>query len=177
VRSFTTLCEKHPPEAMFAMLNAFLGGAEKELRAFGGQVDKFIGDAVMAVFREPGPEQALHAVQAALAVKAFLVEFNRRREAEGVFPIQIGVGISTGRVMQGNIGSERRKDLTVIGDEVNLAARLETASKEGRHTQIVLSEGTFALVRHAIEAVEMPQRTVKGKEQTIRMYEVVGPKK
>jgi adenylate cyclase len=171
---------------MFAMLNAFLGGAERELRAYGGQVDKFIGDAVMAVFREPGPDQALHAVQAALAIKRFLVGFNADRVAAaglgaagsgaGGFPIEIGVGISTGRVMQGNIGSERRKDLTVIGDEVNLAARLETASKGGRHSGIILSERTYGLVRHAVDAVEMPVRTVKGKEQVVRMFELVGLK-
>ncbi len=174
IRGFTTLCEAHSPRDMFAMLNAFLGGVEPVLARFGGEIDKFIGDAVMAVFRTPGPDQALQAVRAALAMREFLAAFNRERQAAGRFPIAIGVGISTGRVMQGDVGSDRRKDLTVIGDEVNLAARLETASKEGVHTQIIIAENTWRLVRDRVEAVEMARTTVKGKQQAVRMFEVIG---
>lgn len=174
IRGFTTLCEAHFPDEIFAMLNAFLGGVESVLARYDGEVDKFIGDAVMAVFRNPGPDQALKAVLAALAMREFLKDFNRARQEKGLFPINIGVGINTGKVMQGDVGSERRKDLTVIGDEVNLAARLETASKEGVHTQIVIAESTWNCIRDHVEAVEMARTTVKGKQQSIRMFEVVG---
>ncbi|HNV70753.1 MAG TPA: adenylate/guanylate cyclase domain-containing protein, partial [Candidatus Ozemobacteraceae bacterium] len=168
IRGFTTLCEAQTPEVMFSLLNDFLGGIEPVLSRFHGEVDKFIGDAVMAVFRTPGPDQALQAVHAALAMKEYLSEFNAMRVKSGLFPINIGIGISTGRVMQGDVGSQRRKDLTVIGDEVNLAARLETASKTGLHTQIVISESMWNLVRSQVETVEMPSTTVKGKQQTVR---------
>ncbi|NLI79099.1 MAG: adenylate/guanylate cyclase domain-containing protein [Candidatus Riflebacteria bacterium] len=174
IRGFTTLCESHSPEAIFSLLNAFLGGIEEEIRRFGGQVDKFIGDAVMAVFRQPGPEQAAQATRAAMAMREFLRGFNAHREGAGLFPIRIGIGIATGRVLQGDIGNERRKDLTVIGDEVNLAARLESASKEGRHTHIVLSEQTWRLTAGLVETEEMAVTAVKGKHQAVRMFEVVG---
>ncbi|MBF0410231.1 MAG: HAMP domain-containing protein [Candidatus Riflebacteria bacterium] len=176
IRGFTTLCESYSPREIFAMLNEFLGGVERELSRYGGEVDKFIGDAVMAVFRTSDDEQALSAVCAAFAMKEFLKNLNEKRAEAGLFPINVGIGISTGKVMQGDVGSERRKDLTVIGDEVNLAARLETASKSGKHTQIVISENTWKLVQEKVEVEEMSLTAVKGKHQAVRMFEVVSLK-
>lgn len=173
VRSFTTLCENHPPEALFQMLNSLFSGVEEIIRRSGGRVDKFIGDAVMAVFLTPGEKQALDAVMCAHQMKVFLADFNQCRQAMGLFPVEIGVGISSGKVLLGDIGSERRKDLTVIGDEVNIAARLESASKQGRHTGIILSEHTHSLVRPWITAEEMPLTPIKGKNRSVHMFELI----
>lgn len=173
VRGFTTLSEVHGAEAMFLMLNGFLGVADQPIRDNGGRIDKFIGDAVMAVFLEDGPCQAFGAVRAALAMKDCLNVFNQSRRENGAFTIDIGIGINTGPVMLGDVGGERRKDLTVIGDAVNLAARLETVSKLGRHTHIVLSEETFRLVADHVAVEEMAVTEVKGKTQPIRVFELI----
>ncbi len=182
VRGFTTLAERHPPEAMFAMLNAFLGGIEPIIRYHRGRIDKFIGDAVMAVFLAPAPDQPpaddhpLRAVRVGMAMRRFVGLFNRKRERAGDFAIDIGVGISTGPMLLGDVGSKRRKDLTVIGDEVNLASRLETASKQGRHTRIIVSETTWTRVQSEFAAEEMALAEVKGKTQRVRMFEILGPR-
>ena len=171
IRDFSRLCREHPPEAIFGMLEGFLAGAEHCIRDEGGEVDKFIGDAVMALFHaEDAPH---HAVRAARALRAFVGEFNRARTAAGAFPVTIGIGVNTGRVILGDVGSRRRRDLTVIGDAVNLAARLEAASHHGRHTGIVLSEDTFLIVCSTVRAEEMAITSVKGKQGTIRMFELL----
>ncbi|MFZ2959336.1 MAG: adenylate/guanylate cyclase domain-containing protein [Candidatus Ozemobacteraceae bacterium] len=175
VRNFTTLSEKHGPEAMFTMLNGFLDPAERVVRAHGGRVDKFIGDAIMAVFLEPGREGASGALGTAFDLRAALSRFNAERRAADLFEIDVGVGINTGPVLLGDIGSERRKDLTVIGDTVNLASRLETASKKGTHTRIMLSETTKLLVEHLAKVEESSITEVKGKIQPVRIFEVIGP--
>ncbi|MFZ2956219.1 MAG: adenylate/guanylate cyclase domain-containing protein [Candidatus Ozemobacteraceae bacterium] len=173
IRNFTTISESNTPEEIFRMLNDFLGGMDAPIREFGGRIDKFIGDAVMAVFLAEQEDQALNAVRAAVAMKHILRQFNERRANEGLFIIDIGIGLNTGMVMLGDVGSDRRKDMTVIGDTVNLASRLESASKLGRHMKIVLSEATYNKVRSFVNVEEMSQTEVKGKTQSIRMFELV----
>ncbi|HNW33357.1 MAG TPA: adenylate/guanylate cyclase domain-containing protein [Candidatus Ozemobacteraceae bacterium] len=173
IRGFTTLSEQHPPKEIFAMLNAFMSEVEPIIRLNDGRVDKFIGDAVMAIFHAGKQHHAIRAVMAAVSMMLFLDEFNTSREAQGLFTIKIGIGINTGRVMLGDVGSANRKDLTVIGDEVNLASRLETASKKGRHSRIILSESTFTAVSGLVEVEEMPFTEVKGKQQPVRMFELI----
>ncbi len=176
IRGFTTLSEKYPPVQIFEMLNGFLGGVEGIIRAHQGDVDKFIGDAVMAVFLGEAKDIARSAVKAALEMRLFLEHFNAERQKAGLFKIDIGIGINTGDVLWGDVGSTRRKDSTVIGDEVNLASRLESASKLGRHTRIVISESSSVLASDEVELEEMSVREVKGKEQSVRMFEVIGRK-
>ena len=173
IRGFTTLSEQYSPKDIFAMLNAFMSEIEPIIRLNDGHVDKFIGDAVMAIFHAGKQHHAIRAVLAATSMMLFLDEFNTSREAQGLFTIKIGIGINTGRVMLGDVGSANRKDLTVIGDEVNLASRLETASKKGRHTRIVLSESSFKAVSDMVDAEEMPFTEVKGKQQPVRMFELI----
>ncbi len=173
IRGFTTLCERHEPQAIFGMLNELLGGAERIIREEGGHVDKFIGDAVMAVFFQSGPEKAVAATRAAVRIMAFLETLNRERRERRRFEIAVGIGINTGTALMGDVGSERRKDLTVIGDAVNLAARLESCSREGRHTHIILSETTVTLLGDRVTAEELSLTSVKGKEKAVRMYELV----
>ncbi|HOT30330.1 MAG TPA: adenylate/guanylate cyclase domain-containing protein [Candidatus Ozemobacteraceae bacterium] len=173
IRGFTSLSERYPPKDIFAMLNAFMSEVEPIIRCNEGRVDKFIGDAVMAVFHAGAQHHAIRAVLTAVSMMRFLEDFNASRAERGLFTIRIGIGVNTGRVMLGDVGSAARKDLTVIGDEVNLASRLETASKKGRHTRIVLSESTFNAVSALVEAEEMPFTEVTGKQQPVRMFELI----
>lgn len=176
IRGFTTLSEKHSPVRIFEMLNGFLGGVEGIIRAHQGDVDKFIGDAVMAVFLGDEKQIAQAAVDAALEMRGGLGHFNAEREKAGLFTIDIGIDINTGNVLWGDVGSARRKDSTVIGDAESPASRLESASKLGRHPRIIISESTSVLVADTIELEEMSIREVKGKEQSVRMFEVIGRK-
>lgn len=174
IRNFTGLTEQYRPNQIFALLNEFLGGVEPLIRENHGRVDKFIGDAVMAVFHEDSIEShSFNAIKAAVAMKKFVKNLNLKRKKEGLFTINIGIGISTGAVLLGDVGSSRRKDLTVIGDEVNLAARLESASKQGQHSRIILSGSTYELVADRVEVAEMPFTEVRGKKQAVKIYELV----
>jgi class 3 adenylate cyclase len=174
IRNFTGLTEQYRPEKIFELLNEFLGGVEPLIRDNHGRVDKFIGDAVMAVFHHSGSEHhSLSAIKTAVAMKKFVKNLNLKRKKEGLFTINIGIGISTGTVLLGDVGSSRRKDLTVIGDEVNLAARLETASKQGQHSRIIISGTTYDLIKKHVEVAEMPFTEIRGKKTPVKIYELV----
>lgn len=178
IRDFTTLSETHPPRMIVAMLNEYLEAMSRVIQRHGGVIDKFIGDAVMAVFHpDPSPgaeDDALRAVRAGLAMRQELNDFNDRRRAAGLFVIENGVGIHSGSVILGDIGArDVRVDLTVIGDTVNLAARLEAVSKEGRHSRIVISEATAGRLQGKFPLERMGERTVKGKNRAVAIFEVV----
>jgi len=174
IRNFTGLTEENSPDKIFALLNEFLGGVEPIIRSNHGRVDKFIGDAVMAVFHSTTPEHhSLSAVKAAVLMKRFVKKLNQTRSSLGLFSINIGIGISTGSVLLGDVGSSRRKDLTVIGDEVNLASRLETASKKGNHSKIIFSGATYALIKDYVDAEEMPFTEIRGKQQAVKIFELI----
>lgn len=174
IRNFTGIIEKYQPDVVFALLNEFLGGVEPIIRKNGGRVDKFIGDAVMAVFLGENTDyHTKNAVRAAVEMKNFVKNLNYKRQNQNLFTIEVGTGISTGQVMMGDIGSSTRKDLTVIGDEVNLASRLESVSRHGRHSRIVISESTNNFVRDFIVTELMPYSEVKGKRQPVKLYEIV----
>jgi adenylate cyclase len=131
---------------------------DSHIRNSGGQIQNFVGDAAYAVFPHEGQVGAMGAVPAALAIMDFLTEFNRRRQASGLFPLAIGIGINTGNVLLGKVGSVARKDFAYIGEEVNVASLLETASKGGRFTRILISRSTYALVKAqvAVDEIEIP---------------------
>ena len=137
-----------------------------------GTLDKFIGDALMAVFGAPLPlqEHAWMAVQSALDMRSRLKEFNDRQSQH---KIAIGMGISSGEVVSGNIGSQKRMDYTVIGDGVNLSARLESITKQ-YHCDIILSEFTCQLCGDRIWVRELDKIRVKGKNQAVSIYELIG---
>jgi len=177
IRNFTGITEENPPEKVFSLLNEFFGGIEPLIRQNNGRVDKYIGDAVMAVFHQTSPEHhSLSAIKAAFAMKKFVKKLNQQRSSEKLFTINIGIGISTGRVLLGDIGSERRKDLTVIGDEVNLASRLESASKKGQHSRIIISGSTLQHVHNHVTVEHMPFTEIRGKQQAVQIYELVSLK-
>ena len=104
---------------------------------------------------------------------AALQKFNEARKLAGEFPVMIGVGINSGEVIAGNIGSPGRMDHTVIGDVVNVASRLEGMSKLGRHTHVIISRSTLDLVKDSIEYVRLEETAVKGKAEAVEMFEVI----
>ena len=174
IRNFTGISESNEPEKVFKVLNEFFGGAEPIIRMQRGRVDKYIGDAVMAVFHQTQKEHhALSAIKAAVKMKSFVGLMNQERIEKGLFPIEIGIGISTGHVLLGDVGSRHRKDLTVIGDEVNLASRLESASKQGHYSKIIFSGQTLKFIEEYVEAVKMPFEEIRGKKNAVQIYEFI----
>ena len=133
IRSFTTISESMDPQHLVALLNEYFTEMVSIVMDEGGVVDKYIGDAIMAVFGAPvpKPEDAVNAVRAAVRMRRALRTLNERLDiARDIAPLRTGIGIHTGEVVAGNIGSERRMEYTVIGDAVNLASRLESSTKE-----------------------------------------------
>ncbi len=124
IRNFTALSERMSPDDNFAFINAYLAEMGPVIAQHGGFIDKYIGDAIMALF-----EKADDGVRAGLAMLAILERFNAKRQAAGAEPIVIGIGLNTGSVMMGTIGERHRMDGTVISDAVNLAARLESLTR------------------------------------------------
>lgn len=174
VRSFTTLSEELGPQGIISLLNEYFTLMVDCITDQGGMLDKFIGDAIMAVFgtakrHEDDEDRAL---RTAIAMMKELYGFNRRRIADGKRPIDIGIGLNTDTVVSGNIGSPKRQDYTVIGDGVNLAARLESACKEyGAH--ILVSENTVRKLKSTYRSREVDRVVVKGKTKPVAIYEVV----
>ncbi|MDX1521948.1 MAG: response regulator, partial [Anaerolineae bacterium] len=167
IRSFTTLSEQMSPQESFSFINSFLGEAGPIIRKSNGFVDKYIGDAIMAIF----PNKPDDAVRAAIAIRQQLAFHNRRRRKAGQRSIEVGIGIHTGTLMLGTIGESERMEGTVIADAVNIAARLEGLTKQYEVT-IIISEDTH-------NRLESPDRfastlldsvTVKGRTNPISIY-------
>ena len=157
LRGFTGYAEQLTPEATVAELNAYLDEMVKVVRRNGGLVDKFMGDAIMVVFgvAEPRPNDALRAIKTAAEMCEALAAHNAKRAEHGRPPFSHGVGVHFGPVVAGNIGNRDRLQFTVIGDSVNLASRLEAATKE-LHEPVVISADTVKAARAAPGAEPMP---------------------
>jgi class 3 adenylate cyclase len=153
IRGFTTLSEKHPPEVIFGLLNDYFAAVEECIRAHQGQIQKFIGDAVYAVFPVAGAAGARLAVRAAVDMMKVLREFNQDRCQRNLFPIDIGIGVHTGTVLLGKVGSDQRQEFAFIGEAVTRAADLEAASKSGTATRIMLSAETRQLLGNELKTV------------------------
>lgn len=175
IRSYTTLTEGMQAEEVVAMLNEYFESMVDAVFKYKGTLDKYIGDAIMAVFGSPLPlkDHAWCAVQTAVEMRKRLIEFNNHRAAEGKQTIKIGIGIHSDEVVSGNIGSSKRMELTSIGDGVNLGSRLEGTSKM-YGTDIVISEKTYTPCSDLIYARELDFITVKGKSEPVKIYELVG---
>jgi adenylate cyclase len=177
IRSFTTIGERMDPQSLVGLLNEYFTEMVSIVMQEDGVVDKYIGDAIMAVFGAPvpKPQDAVNAVRAAVRMRAALESLNVRLVERGVPALRTGIGIHTGEVVAGNIGSEKRMEYTVIGDPVNLASRLETSTKD-LGVDVLISEDTFELTRHVIETRPVREITVKGRAKPVMTYEVLGLK-
>ena len=173
IRGFTTLSEKGSPEDVVSQLNQLFTRMVGVVFDHHGTVDKFVGDMIMALFSAPldDEDHADHAVQTALAMIRALDEMNRAWEAEGKARLGIGIGINTGDMVAGNIGSETIMSYTVIGDAVNLGARLESLNKD-YGTQIIISEATRARLKGRYDIHPLGDVIVKGKSQPVAIFEV-----
>jgi adenylate cyclase len=174
IRSFTTLSEKLGPQGTVAMLNDYFGIMVDIIFRYQGILDKYIGDAIMAVFGAPiaAGADADRAVQAGVDMMLALESFNRSRVSRGEDPIRIGIGIATDVILSGNIGSMKRMDYTVIGDGVNLASRLESVTKY-YGTSILISESTFHKLEKTYLLREIDRIRVQGKTRPVGIYEVM----
>ena len=174
IRGFTTLTEALGPQATVTLLNEYFEIMVDCITREGGMLDKFIGDAIMAGFGIPlaHDDDEDRAVRASVAMIRELNEWNVTREAEGKLPVHIGIGLNTDVVVSGNIGSKKRMDFTVIGDGVNLAARLESACKQ-YSAKILISEFTQAKLRGIYRMREVDLVVVKGKTKPVSIYEVL----
>ncbi len=168
---FTRLAESMPPKEVNVLLNRYFSKMTDIVFKYDGTLDKYIGDGLMAVFGAPMQKEddAARAILTALDMKAYLQEI--RENNGGEKQLDIRIGINTGRVVAGNIGSPKRMDYTVIGDPVNLAARLEALAEPN---QILIGEKTYELVKDRFEIREVGEREVKGKSTKIKVYEVLG---
>ncbi|WP_286394458.1 adenylate/guanylate cyclase domain-containing protein [Pseudanabaena mucicola] len=186
IRSYTTITESLAAEDVVLMLNEYFETMVEAVFNYKGTLDKYIGDAIMAVFGSPLPipDHAWMAVQTAIDMRHRLKEFNVKR-IEKLKPktlkeidmatIKIGIGINSDTVISGNIGSTRRMEFTAIGDGVNLGSRLEGASKQ-YGTDAIISESTYKLCGDRIWVRELDRIQVKGKNQPVNVYELIGLK-
>jgi adenylate cyclase len=175
VRSFTSIAEALGPRETVSLLNEYFTEMVDVIFQHGGILDKYMGDGIMALFGAPlvGPNDADNAVAVADAMMQRLVGLNVRRVAAGQVALEIGVGFSTGPTVIGNIGSVRRLDYTVIGDTVNLASRLEGATKQ-YGAKILLSEMTVRELKKPATLRELDLIRVKGKDRPVAVYESLG---
>ncbi len=172
IRGFTSMSERLAPEEIVSMLNEYFTVMVDIIITHEGNLDKFIGDAMMAIFGAPlrHLDDPLRAVRTAVDMQRALVELNEERDRRGAEAIYIGIGIATGDVVAGNIGSEKRMEYSVIGDEVNLAARIQ--SKSGKQKILICPE-TFKAVQGEIKTIPLEPVMLKGKSHPVQIYEVV----
>jgi adenylate cyclase len=173
IRGFTTLSEAGRPEDVIRQLNEYFSRMVELLFQHHGTLDKFVGDMIMGLFNAPvlDPDHADHAVQMALAMLRELKVLNERWRGEGRPSFDIGVGVNTGDMIVGNVGSERTLSYTVIGDNVNLGSRLESLNKEFK-SHIIISESTKNLLRGSYFIRPLGSVKVKGKTRDVSIYEV-----
>jgi adenylate cyclase len=167
--SFTSISENESPDTVVKLLNNYFDVMVKEIIAQGGYVDKFIGDAIMAVFR--GNFHLDRAIDACLAVRAEIDKLPASSE-HVTFKPKVSIGINSGEMISGNIGSAnlRRLDYTVIGDAVNTAQRMQSAAKEG---QIIINEATYEKVKESFNCRKVGEVSLKNKASQVTIYEVM----
>ena len=158
------------------MLNEYFEVMVEVVFTHEGTVDKFVGDEIMLLWGAPvrHDDDPSRATNAAVCMQEALIEFNRTRASEGLSPIQIGIGINTGELVAGYIGSTRTMSYSVIGDTVNTAARLCSAARAG---EIIIAEETYRCIREEFETEALEPITVKGKSKPLCVYRVLGAPK
>ncbi|MCA9521986.1 MAG: adenylate/guanylate cyclase domain-containing protein, partial [Myxococcales bacterium] len=171
VVAFTPMAENLPPETIVKILNELFTYLTEIIFRHGGTVDKFLGDCVMAVFGAPNAhdDDPLRAVRAAEEMMSWLDVGNTRWESQIGAKLALGIGINTGEAVAGNIGSEKRMEYTVIGDAVNIAARLESLAQPG---QIVLTKATMQRIEDEIDCVSLGERDLFGRNRPVELFAV-----
>jgi len=171
IRGFTRISEHAPPEKIVQLLNRYFSAMTDIIFAHGGTLDKYLGDGLMALFGAPTvtPNDASNALSTAVAMQRRLIGINLELREEGFPEIGIGIGLHTGEVTVGYIGSERRSEYTAIGDTVNTASRLESNAKGG---QILVSEATAKAARSRYTLTPREPISVKNREQPVPLFEV-----
>jgi adenylate cyclase len=183
IKNFSTIAETSDPEVLMAWLNEYMEAMAGLVLKHGGIVDKFIGDSVMAVFGVPIPRttkegisaDAISAVNCALEMAVKLRLLNQQWDAQGCPTIAMRVGISTGTVVLGSLGSQEREDFTIIGDSVNVAARLESFDKsiDGGICRILISEDTYVYVQNQFSIRSLGNVSLKGRQKPVKIYHVI----
>jgi adenylate cyclase len=173
IRGFTTMSDGRPPQEVVNTLNEYFEVMVDILFKYTGTLDKFVGDEIIGLFGAPiAIEDApFKAVSCGIAMLQALEEFNRTRMSENQPPIRIGIGVNTGSVITGSIGSTRALQYTAIGDAMNVASRLVNVAGSG---EIIISEDTYKYVANRIEAVALPPVKVKGKAEELKVFRVKG---
>ncbi len=185
IRSFTSISEGMPSRELLTWLNNYLGAMTQCIHEHDGLVDKYIGDAIMAIFGIPLAhtqlaeiqQDAIHAVAAAISMQNRLVLLNQELAKQGLPTITIGIGIHTGSLVAGSIGGFERLNYSVVGDAVNIAARLEQLNKETKQDNpdhILISETTFHLIKDHFRTHKMQQLQLRGRQQSTMIYSVIG---
>lgn len=171
IRGFTRISEHAPPEKIVQLLNRYFSAMTDIIFAHGGTLDKYLGDGLMALFGAPTvtPKDAANAMSAAVAMQRRMLSINDELRAEGYPEIGIGIGLHTGEVIVGYIGSERRSEYTAIGDTVNTASRLESNAKAG---EILVSEVTANAARSRYQLVTREPISVKNRVQPVPLFEI-----
>jgi len=170
IRGFTSISESMKPDKVVEMLNHYLDLQTSLIHANNGEIDKFVGDEIMAMFE--GPKKDLNACRASLEIRKVMAQEKELAELAEKHIISIGIGINTGPVVFGSMGARERMDFTSIGDTVNLAARLEGTNKE-YGTKTLITEAVYEKVKDHILCREIDLVTVKGKTKPVRIYEVL----
>jgi len=175
IRGFTALSETLTPSELVDLLNEYLTEMTEVIFRNWGTLDKYIGDAVMAFWGAPYPQidHAMRACRTGLDMIQSLQTLQMSWQSRNLPRIDIGVGINSGPMLVGNMGSKRRKNYTIMGDSVNLASRLEGINRQFG-TNIIISENTFLLVKDQVVARELDLIQVKGKTQPVKVYELLG---
>jgi adenylate cyclase len=171
IRGFTRISEHAAPEKIVGLLNRYFSAMTDIIFAHGGTLDKYLGDGLMALFGAPTvtPKDAANAMSAAVAMQRRMLSINEELRAEGFPEIGVGIGLHTGEVIVGYIGSERRSEYTAIGDAVNTASRLESNAKAG---EILVSEVTAQAARSRYQLTARDPISVKNREQPVPLFEV-----
>jgi adenylate cyclase len=175
IRGFTRMSEGAEPQTVVAMLNEYFEQMVDSIFKFEGTLDKFMGDGIMAIWGAPvnHPDDAIRCVLSSLDQMQRLGEFNRDRVAKNLHPVAVGIGIHTGELVAGYVGSSKALSYTVIGDTVNTSARLCGIAAAG---QVVVSETTLSRLGNRFEFEELPPAHLKGKEKPLRLFNVKNEK-
>jgi len=172
LRGFTAMSENYSPLEVIDLLNRYFSEMSEVIEQYGGTIDKFMGDAIMVVFGSPEvrSDDLERTLACAIQMQIRLTKINEENKGLGYPPLYMGIGINTGKVVAGKLGSDLYSEYTVIGDHVNLASRVESYSLRG---QILISEHTYELAHKFIETGQVNTLQVKGKKKPVKMYELL----